>query len=128
MIIFIAIPVLLQIFCIIHLIRNNRERSWFFLIIFIPIAASIAYIFVEIILPFLKNPKAKEISKSVFQNVNKDNNLKRLQEQFKFSAAIENEVDDAVEEFRIYIESYSDLESICRYALFLKNYGRIKEF
>jgi hypothetical protein len=203
-----AVPVLLQIVCLIHLIRNKGDRSWIYLIVFIPIAGSIAYIIMEIILPFLKSSKAQDISGSIIGSVNKDNKIKKLQEQFIFSPtfknelaladahseyeqydmAIEsyqsclkgaygdepavklklanalyknknyieaknileelkisgykpdvvwmayiqvleklNELDNAVAEFKEYIVSYSNLESRCRYALFLKKHGFVEE-
>jgi hypothetical protein len=47
--IFFAVTILVQIACVVHLIRNNRPSLWLWAIILLPIAGSAAYVVVEIL-------------------------------------------------------------------------------
>jgi len=38
----------LQIFCVIHCIRNNKQTWWIWLIIFVPFIGGIAYLYTEV--------------------------------------------------------------------------------
>ena len=42
------ISIVLQVICVIHCIRRGRNNSWIWLIVFVPFAGCIAYIFTEI--------------------------------------------------------------------------------
>jgi hypothetical protein len=44
----IGLSLVVQIFCAVHCVRNGRNRAWLMVIIFMPIAGSLAYAFFEI--------------------------------------------------------------------------------
>jgi hypothetical protein len=44
-----ALPYLLQLLCIVHVVRTGRNNSWIYIIIFVPIAGGIAYLLIEIL-------------------------------------------------------------------------------
>ncbi len=45
----IALPYLLQLLCIIHIVRTGRNTSWIWLIIFVPYVGGVAYLLVEVL-------------------------------------------------------------------------------
>ncbi len=49
-----VIPVLIQILCVVHVIRSGRNQGWILAIVFFPLVGSAAYFFVEI-MPTLGN-------------------------------------------------------------------------
>ena len=87
------LPVILQIICIVHLIRNGRERYyWIYIIIFIPAAGSIAYLIIEILVPALKNSKSREISSTLSKSIFADKRIKQLEQKAEFSPTFSNKV------------------------------------
>lgn len=63
----IGIPVILQIICIIHIIRTDRERTWIYIVLFIPLVGCVVYLVAEILPSLLSGKKSREI-KSAFTN------------------------------------------------------------
>ena len=46
--IWLAVPILIQIACVVHVIRNGRNNGWILAIVFFPLIGSAAYFIVEI--------------------------------------------------------------------------------
>jgi hypothetical protein len=44
-----AIPVILDIICVVHCIKTGRSTNWIFLIVFVPIVGAVAYLVVELL-------------------------------------------------------------------------------
>jgi len=42
-----ALACLLQLLCIIHVVRTGREQFWIYIIIFVPIAGGVAYLLAD---------------------------------------------------------------------------------
>jgi hypothetical protein len=47
--IFFVVTILVQICCVVHLIRNHRNSLWLWAIILLPIAGAAAYLIVEVL-------------------------------------------------------------------------------
>jgi hypothetical protein len=58
-------PVLLEIACIIHAVRNGRVFPWVMVIFFLPVVGSIAYLAVEVVPGMLSGRTARSLSTNV---------------------------------------------------------------
>ena len=88
-----ALPYLLQLLCIIHVVRTGRNTSWIWLIIFLPYVGGIAYLAVEV-LPSLGRGGRHAIAATrdiVARTVNPSARLKSLERTAAFSPTYENE-------------------------------------
>jgi hypothetical protein len=83
---FYYITVALQAICVIHCIRNRAQTVWIFVIIFLPIVGSLAYIFLEM----LSGKNAQGINLGNFFNPRPS--IKRLEENLRFSDTFNNRV------------------------------------
>ncbi len=82
------IILLLQAICAIHSIRRGTQSKWLWIIVFLPVVGSIAYIFTEII----KKRDFDNVQSNVVNIVNPTGRIKALEEQFKFSNTFANRV------------------------------------
>lgn len=78
----------LQLICVIHCIRRGRQTNWIWLIVFLPIVGSIAYIFTEI---FSKRDLEK-VQSGMGSVLNPSGNIKKLQANLRFSDTFNNKV------------------------------------
>jgi hypothetical protein len=87
---FMAIPVILQIICIVHVVKKGRGTGWIYVIVFIPIAGCIAYFIVEI-LPELRRGRVVDNLKDTINNaVVPGKKLKDLEQKLYFSDTFDN--------------------------------------
>jgi hypothetical protein len=92
--IFIALPYLLQLLCIIHVVRTGRNSTWIYIIIFVPIAGGLAYLFVEILPSLLgaarhvRSPSA--YADIVLRSISPSARLRRYEKDAAFSPTHEN--------------------------------------
>ncbi|MGH1365610.1 MAG: tetratricopeptide repeat protein [Calditrichia bacterium] len=87
-----VLPIILQVLCIVHVVRNGRGNFWILIIIFLPLAGSIAYIIIEIAIPYFSNPRVKQYSKSILKSKNPEKELKRLLEEYQHSNTLDNKI------------------------------------
>jgi hypothetical protein len=88
-----ALPYLLQLLCIIHVVQTGRNTSWIWLIIFIPYVGGVADLIVEV-LPTLGRGGRHAIAATrdiVVRTVNPSVRLKSLERTAAFSSTYENE-------------------------------------
>jgi hypothetical protein len=89
----IALPYLLQLLCIIHVVRTGRNTSWIWLIIFVPYVGGVAYLLVEV-LPTLGRGGRRALATTrdiVERTINPSARLKTLERTAAFSPTHENE-------------------------------------
>ncbi len=89
----IALPYLLQLLCIIHVVRTGRNTSWIWLIIFLPYVGGLVYLIVEV-LPMLGHSGRHSFAATrdiVVRTVNPSARLKTLARTAAFSPTYENE-------------------------------------
>ena len=88
-----ALPYLLQLLCIIHILKTGRNTSWIWLIIFLPYVGGLAYLVVEV-LPTLGRGGRRAIAVTrdiVVRTMNPSARLKTLERTAAFSPTYENE-------------------------------------
>lgn len=88
-----VLPYLLQLLCIIHVVRTGRNTSWIWLIIFVPYVGGVAYLLVEV-LPTLRRGGRRAIASTaevVQRAFNPSSRLKSLERTAAFSPTHENE-------------------------------------
>jgi hypothetical protein len=84
------LPIALQVLLIIHVIKTGRERYWIFILIFIPIAGTLAYFFVEILPSLLSNPNTARLKTRIGDSVNPGRKITELEQQLDLSDTMEN--------------------------------------
>jgi len=84
------IIICLQIFCAIHSYRRGTLNRWIFLIIFLPVIGSIIYVYSEIISN--KRSFIKPVSINPGKVINPAGNIKKLEEELRFTDTFANKV------------------------------------
>jgi len=88
-----ALPYVLQLLCIIHVVRTGRNTSWIWLIIFVPYVGGVAYLLVEV-LPTLGRGGRRALASAgdiVARTFNPSARLRSLERTAAFSPTHENE-------------------------------------
>jgi hypothetical protein len=70
------IPVLVQIACVVHLIRNHRHSLWLWAIILLPIAGSAAYIVVEILPGLFQRREVRAVRAAAVKRLDPERELR----------------------------------------------------
>src|SRR5258708_34926472 len=78
---FYVITIVLQIICVIHCIRRNNQLSWIWIIIFLPVIGSIAYLFIEII----NRGQMQRVGSGLGSIITPKFSIRKLEEQLRFS-------------------------------------------
>ena len=78
--IFVVVTVLVQICCVVHLIRNNRPGLWLWAIIGLPIAGSAAYIVVEILPGLFQRREVRAAKAAAVRKLDPDRELRAARE------------------------------------------------
>jgi len=88
-----ALPYLLQLLCIIHIVRTGRNTSWIWLIIFLPYVGGLAYLIVEVLPSLGRGGRRAIVSATdiVTRTLNPSARLKELERTAAFSPTHENE-------------------------------------
>lgn len=76
-----ALPIILTVLLIIHVIRTGRNTLWIWLIIFLPLAGGIAYAIVELLPELLNSRTARATHRNVKRALNPEAQLRRLQDE-----------------------------------------------
>ncbi len=86
----IGLPVLINVALIVHVIKTGRDRSWIYIIFFIPVAGALVYFFAEILPALLGHPRIKETGRSVFRRLNSGGRLSRLERELELAPTFAN--------------------------------------
>lgn len=78
----------LQGFCIYHVIKNNNQYYWIFLILFIPAIGSLIYIITQV----YNKRDADKITNEITSIINPTKKIKDLEKQLEFSESYQNRV------------------------------------
>jgi hypothetical protein len=76
----------LQAVCAIHCIRKGNQNKWIWLIVFLPLVGSVAYIFTEII----SRNQLQQVQSGMGTVFNPSGKIKRLQENLRFADTFNN--------------------------------------
>jgi hypothetical protein len=82
----------LQAFCAIHCIRRNNTNKWIWMIVFIPIAGSIAYLFTEVFSGKGLTSGISNVQEGVGAVFNPTGGIKKLEDNLRFTDTFNNRV------------------------------------
>lgn len=77
---FIFATFLVQVACVVHLFRNNRNTLWLWAILLLPIAGSAAYLVVEVILPLFQRREVRAVKAAAVRKLDPDRELRAARE------------------------------------------------
>jgi hypothetical protein len=77
---FFIVSVLIQIACVVHLIRNHRPSLWLWAIIFLPIAGSAAYMVVEILPGLFQRREVRAVRAAAVKRLDPERELRAARE------------------------------------------------
>ena len=89
-----ALPLLLiiEIICIIHVLKTNRDRIWFLVIFGLPGIGVILYFFMEVLPELRQSRSAKIAAKKLAKTLDPHIDLKQLAKNLRVSNNVENKV------------------------------------
>ncbi|OHD14009.1 MAG: hypothetical protein A2Z98_14780 [Spirochaetes bacterium GWB1_27_13] len=86
----VLIPYLMQLLCIIHVIKNGRNTSWLYIIIFAPYVGGIAYFIIEILPTLNYHNTVSSITDIIATSISPSYKLKELESKANYSPTYEN--------------------------------------
>ncbi|GAA0480375.1 hypothetical protein GCM10009096_22980 [Parasphingorhabdus litoris] len=90
---FFALSILLQILCVVHLIRNNGNKLWLTAIIFLPLAGSAAYFLFEILPGLQGNRHMRYAKKKAVEKIDPERRIRQAKENIKLTDSLANWVE-----------------------------------
>lgn len=78
--IFFVVTILVQILCVVHLIRNRRNSLWLWAIILLPIAGSAAYVVVEILPGLFGRREVRAVQAAAVRKLDPERELRAARE------------------------------------------------
>jgi hypothetical protein len=85
-----SIPIIIQILLLIHVAKTGRDRFWIYILIFIPIAGGVAYIFVELLPEFFNSRTIRVAHSNLNQVMAPDKEFDILKSRVALSPTFEN--------------------------------------
>jgi FimV-like protein len=77
---FVVVTILVQICCVVHLIRNHRNSLWLWAIILLPIAGSAAYVVVEILPGWFGRREVRAVQAAAVRRLDPERELRAARE------------------------------------------------
>lgn len=122
---FFALSILLQILCVVHLIRSNGNKLWLTAIIFLPFAGSAAYFLFEILPGLQGNRHMRYAKKKAVEKIDPERRIRQANENILLTNSLANRVeladalaasgrhDEAVTQYEeIIVEPHGDSDGI----------------
>ncbi len=110
-----GLPLLLEIACIVHAVRNGRVFPWVYVIIFLPLVGCIAYFAVEIVPELLGSRAARSLKSNVRQMADPDRSLREKLRDVEVVGSVDAK--RALAEEYIRRGAYTDAAALYRAAL-----------
>ena len=85
-----ALPYILQLLLIIHIIKNGKPFLWFWLVVFLPYIGGLVYILMEIVPELLASGSVEKVGRAVANAVNPGRSLAELESLVKRQDTIAN--------------------------------------
>ncbi len=97
----------LQLLCLIHIIKTRRSSMWIYIIIFLPGIGGLAYLIVEILPDLFSRTRIENARDSVIKIIKPSQKFEELEQKAKFSATFTNLINyaDALMEKKRYAEA-----------------------
>lgn len=109
---FFALTILIQILCVVHVIKTGKNNMWMTAIIFLPLAGSAAYFLLEILPDLRGNRHMRYAKKKAVQKIDPEREIRIAKENLELtdslanrleladSLAANNRYDEAVDHYR----------------------------
>jgi hypothetical protein len=110
-----GLPLLLEIACIVHAVRNGRVFPWVYVIVFLPLVGCIAYFAVEIVPELLGSRTARSLKSNVRQMADPDRSLREKRREVELVGSVDAK--RALAEEYIRRGAYADAVALYRAAL-----------
>ena len=91
MIIYVAI-IALQVYCIVHVIRNNGRTFWIFPLLIAPVVSAIAYFIVEILPTLQHNRHVRSAKQQVVEKLDPERELRAARQQLEIADTMANRI------------------------------------
>jgi hypothetical protein len=85
-----VVPLLLEVFLIVHVFRTGRERWWIYLIFFVPLAGSIAYLLVEVLPDAVRGRGAAAVKRGVTRTLDPGRSIRDAEKALAIAPTVEN--------------------------------------
>lgn len=89
---FLIISILIQVLCIVHLIKSGANRLWLTAIIFLPMAGSAAYFLVEILPTLMGNRHVRHATKKAVEKIDPEKNVRLARERLEITDSLANRI------------------------------------
>lgn len=86
------LTILVQILCVVHLMKSGRNKLWLTAIVFLPIAGSAAYFLLEILPDLTGNRHMRYAKKKAVQKVDPERGIRLAKEQLELTHSLTNRV------------------------------------
>ncbi len=87
---FYLIIVLLEIACIVHIMKTGRERYWVLIVFFLPVAGMVAYAVVEVLPDLMRGSAARKVNRRALTMLDPDRDLRRRRVELEQADTVEN--------------------------------------
>ena len=110
-----GLPLLIEIACIVHAVRNGRVFPWVYVIVFLPLVGCIAYFAVEIVPEMLRSRTARSLSTNVRQMADPERSLREKRRDAELVGSVDSK--RALAEEYVRRGAYADAVALYRSAL-----------
>jgi hypothetical protein len=86
------VPILIQIICVVHVIRNGRNQGWILAIVFFPLVGSAVYFFLEIMPTLGTNRHVRTARAKVVSIVDPERELRAAREAMEVADTAANRI------------------------------------
>ncbi|HEY8698611.1 MAG TPA: tetratricopeptide repeat protein [Rhizomicrobium sp.] len=86
---YLALPILLQIICVVHAVRNGRVFPWIYIIVFLPLVGSIVYIAMEVVPDLLGSRGAHKIKTGVARTVDPNKDFRQAMREVEMVGSVD---------------------------------------
>lgn len=96
-----VVVMLLQIGCIVHVVKTGRSRLWILALVLLPVAGAVAYVLAEIVPELFNTRTAHDLKRSAKIMIDPEGDLRRLSERLEIADTPENRRGYAMECLRL---------------------------
>lgn len=89
---FIGLSALIQLACIIHVIRTGRQTYWIMVILFLPFLGALAYAVLEILPEYQGNRHVRGVRKNVVRAIDPERDLRAARDALELTDTIANRI------------------------------------
>jgi hypothetical protein len=83
------ISIAISVAIVVHIVKTGRDRFWIYIVVFLPMAGSIAYFLVEVLPGLWRSRGTQHAVKSVRKSLDPERDLRRLEAERRFSNNID---------------------------------------